>query len=109
MASDRRRSKVVGDCSKWAEWARKRGRKEGLRERERGMNKCMYYKHANERGGERASERGSEHACKRQERRERGREGRLLSLSRSPFNVDFKSQIATHERESCVLKHEREA
>ena len=25
----------------------------------------------------------------------------------SPFNGDFKSQIATHERESCVLKHER--
>ena len=72
------------------------GRKEGRREEgSRGMNKCMYYKHA------------SEHACKRQERKEGGREEAVRPPSLSLFNVDFKSQIATHERESCVLKHER--
>ena len=46
----------------------------------------------------------STHAKGKKGRKERGK-----LPSRSPFNVDFKSQIATHERESCVLKHERHA
>lgn len=43
-----------------------------------------------------------------QKARKEGRK-QAAALSPSPFNVDFKSQIATHERESCVLKHERRA
>ena len=54
------------------------GRKEGLRERERGMNKCMYYKHANEGGGERAGKRARMQKARKEEE---GREREAVSLS----------------------------